>query len=850
MLQSPRFFVRSRSVTACVCAGLAASAGLLLSAGAGEAFSAQPAAGAEGLARHADEEGVRKLLARHLTRVALIDLSGVQTPQMVDYEVASLLLSYAHDLAPRDEEILRRYIEAAYHAGHEQLVLDLSRRLIAADIAPNDSVAQLRLITDSIARRNQTAEERLQSYEEFLGPRGRAFDPAIRSRLALDAALLLRERGDQRGFLEKLTLATQLDPAHKEAAAIAATVIAESGQGARATLEGLTLLLMADPADPNVHLAIARHLAASGAFAAAERFHRNAAVILQAAGALDETVQIENRILAWHSRGADAVLKQMNRELLLAQDAAARAIRIARDAGRPVQEMTQPEDIRFSLRVAGLAAMMAQASGDEMAAGRLIQDMAVEASRTLRSVEDAVRRGQIPEQRAAVALVSLLIQMQTARLWTGIDIDTVAGDLGDPRNREILEVVSPDTLRILDGWLAVRRGKPEEALGMLGPLANSDIFALLGVGAAYEALNETEQAREAYSEVLHRAPLEAAGAWARTRLLALGHQEDPRQVAALERLAATVPAWIDEMVTNPRRFVQFSARALDRNPEALDPQIIRISIRNVSDIPLALGSDRAINSRMLIAPQLEIEGSAAQQEMILPEVIELDRRLRLMPRETLEVDIWAGTGLTGWLVDVRANQTIRSRWRIVQGFVLDNVQRYRAGPMSQIAETGAITRAPLPEASLSPEMLAARVASGAPAALPRLAAAVRAQLRTGPKEALNPVITAFAERYRSLAPTERAAIIATLPHASLSPQMAEFDRLIRDDSEPLVVATVLATRITNPEDEYLTRAAGLGDARLAALAQGIAQRLTQHPDAHLFSRFGQGEEQDRGGAAR
>ena len=52
---------------------------------------------------------------------------------------------------------------------------------------PSDTVAQLRLISARIGQ-FQTAEERLAAYERFTGPEGKGLDPAIRSRLALDAA--------------------------------------------------------------------------------------------------------------------------------------------------------------------------------------------------------------------------------------------------------------------------------------------------------------------------------------------------------------------------------------------------------------------------------------------------------------------------------------------------------------------------------------------------------------------------------------------------------------------------------------------------------------------------------------
>jgi hypothetical protein len=61
-------------------------------------------------------------------------------------------------------------------------------------------------------RRLQYADARLSAYDKLLGPRGDALDPAVRSRLAFDAALLARDHGDEARFLDYLTTSTTLDP--------------------------------------------------------------------------------------------------------------------------------------------------------------------------------------------------------------------------------------------------------------------------------------------------------------------------------------------------------------------------------------------------------------------------------------------------------------------------------------------------------------------------------------------------------------------------------------------------------------------------------------------------------------
>src|SRR5690606_22072900 len=118
----------------------------------------------------------------------------------------------------------RLLLEAWYAAGDEAKVIEVTREIIRLD--PSDTVAQLRLISDRISR-YQSVEERQTAFDRLLGESGGAIDPSVRSRLALDDALLARELGDEQRFVERLSMATQLDSSNKPAAVLAATYALE-----------------------------------------------------------------------------------------------------------------------------------------------------------------------------------------------------------------------------------------------------------------------------------------------------------------------------------------------------------------------------------------------------------------------------------------------------------------------------------------------------------------------------------------------------------------------------------------------------------------------------------------------
>jgi hypothetical protein len=136
------------------------------------------------------------------------------------------------------------------------------------------------------------------------------------------------------------------------------------------------------------------------------------------------------------------------------------------------------------------------------------------------------------------------------------------------------------------------------------------------------------------------------------------------------------------------------------------------------------------------------------------------------------------------------------------------------------SDTRPIVRLPLKETSLdAPEM--ARKAAGDPEQLlPRVAA---------------PVAQALADRYPSLSPAARAALVAALPHASLAPPMAVFDEAAKAETDPDIIPIVLSTRVTSAEDPALARTAASDSPSLRELATLIGDRLRS--DERIFARL-------------
>jgi tetratricopeptide (TPR) repeat protein len=814
-----------------------------LACGVGAVAQPQPAPAAQQPA----ERRTPEILANALARLAIFDLRATANPGEADYRIATALLGLAREQKPKDGEILRRQIEAAYGAGDNALVQELTRALLVVD--PNDTVAQLRLITASIATNNQTAEQRLESYEKFLGPEGKAFRPEIRSRLALDAALLLRERGDTKGFVDRLKDSLRLDPTHKEAAALAVAYFADRLPEDR--LGRLTLLqnlLMADPVDPHVHLSIARELAAGGAFKGANRFYRIAMAISQSSGGQpDADVQMQATVIRWHDVGPAVVAREIREQLLQARAEAAVALRRLEgrfEGGHIPEGVRRPEDILVPMDIAPLVIAAGDAAGDPEISKWAYTELVQTVRKTVEELQDPVKRQGIGEERASQMTAQVLMSLCWIRAWSGQEADLVRGDLD---KNPALAQIFPEISKVIDGYLKLREGDAAAALELFKPLQDQHMLARVGVGQAQEKAGHQALAVQTYESILRDAPLSYFGAWARARMVALGWTEPRGDSVALERAAAQIPDWIDRAITNPAQYVQITLAPMNRTPDALDAVAIRVTLQNLAPIPLALGADRALNSRLLMAPKVEAD-AAVELPWFRPEVVDIDRRLRLLPNERLDVVVQPDLGGLGWAAESLGNRTLRVRWRATQGAVFQG-GGFHPGAMCLVADSDSVMRRPLAEAEMGARVMLEQIQLAPGDGVTRLAAAVRAHIMQpmlmpteaeramladpaararyveAQTEGIKLIAESMAARYPSLAPEERAAVAALLPHAGLAPGMKAFDDVARQEEHPLPLSVVLVTRVTAASDELLAKAGGSADPAIRQLAFAVAERL-------------------------
>ncbi|HVZ94044.1 MAG TPA: hypothetical protein VG797_06000, partial [Phycisphaerales bacterium] len=241
----------------------------------------------------------KKFAGDQLARMAIGRLRAVPEPGIADYRIAALTLRMVRPLVGEDLELLRLELEAWSGAGDTARFDETLREVVKAD--PSDTVAQLRLIVSRI-RELQNSDDRLNAYLKILGSKGKALHATVRSQLALDAALLARENGNQAAFIELMTQAAQLDPTNKDAVSLFVTYFIDRTTDPLEKVKLLTDVVAADPTDHSATMNLTHALMSCGAWKAAARTLPLSNMAYAATGGRPDAQRfIDGMIITWRA---------------------------------------------------------------------------------------------------------------------------------------------------------------------------------------------------------------------------------------------------------------------------------------------------------------------------------------------------------------------------------------------------------------------------------------------------------------------------------------------------------------------------------------------------------------------
>ncbi|MBL0920525.1 MAG: hypothetical protein IBJ10_00160 [Phycisphaerales bacterium] len=778
-------------------AAVALVSGLGLSVADSPAQSA-PASGTAGYVR--EHPAMRRMVAERIARVPLLRLRTTASPTARDFELTALALEIALRLDPSNENFARRAVEAWHGAGDTARSMEATRTVARLD--PSDTVAQLRLISDRISRL-QSVEGRLSAFEKVVGPDGDTIDAAVRSRLALDAALLAREIGDDARFVRLLTRSTQLDASNKDAAALAAAYFYERSEDPMGRVEMLLNVLLADPVDPSAHPNLPRELRSHGAFVSAQRFQDNAAAIFGRAGmppSLDQ--QVDSLVGLWQAFGADPVLEALSGAELQMRQARAYEIAVAqaqgRDPGMPLEETRMPPELEAVRMAINLSL------GRQGAAEASVRSVGASGQLLLSMLAGAEGQGLDPEM-IADGRRRLRSELTWLRLWCGTQIDEAEADLQRLTDEGLINEAATQRYR---GLIAFRRGDLSGARTLLEPLGDLDPRSRLGLGMLAEREGETDEALRHYAKLALEQPHALLGAFARRRIeLITGTTLSPTPTAAaLESYMARTPRWLDEMALDPRSWMHLSVQPVRERVGPMSPLEMDVTVRNIGRMPLAMGPGKPIDTRVLLAPTLLVDGQF-QAPNLQVEIADMERRLRLMPGESMTARVWAGQGWLGQALDGLSDRSLTMRWRAVQGYRMDNTGKYLGGSMGLTAEVPVISQSGVAALGQTGDAISRAFLDAQGETLIDAIFYVRSALQRGKEDPNNPdsraivaaLDRAVAERMASMTELERTLAVLVVGAAFLRSEQAQLDALAASDGSPLVRFAYLIARVPDPE---------------------------------------------------
>ncbi len=582
----------------------------------------------------AAEPPPRQMLAGQYLRTAtaLLETRSVNIRALQD---AVFLLQQATDLDPDNVEIWRTLLELIDFQDRPED--DPLRQTVLEHIAqldPNDDVVQLRLINTSIAQL-QTVQERIEAYEQLLSPQNRAeLGDAVTSRLALDLALLLSRNNDVQEYSKWVGEAVAADPSNRAAVAEAAGFFRMNVEDAFAEAELLTSLMLADPTEVITQVSLAQLLLDHGAHAAADRIYGVTEDTFEAGGSFAPSGMLADRAVAQWGRGhAQAALQTIRSR----QDQADLMFRQRVRQQNP--ELTRLELARMKAPVAATLATIRAAIHNRLGDDQ-IESSLLGVQMAYRAEIGRLRGAENPD---ANALLDRNLQAAWVLVWLDGDMDLVTSFLDNAKAALGEKGLNPSAQSRFDGWIALRRGELDQAIALMETNAEDDLAAQLGLAVAHLRKGNRSDGAGGLLRVARAQPGSLIGVWAADLLAELiGRRLKPAeldpQAERFTQLIDSIPLVYDRFPLEPSLAVELRVVPVKGTFKPYEPVIVNLEITNKAPFPLAIDNGGPIQARIVLIPTIQIARDLRVSQLE-PIVVDIDRRLRLEPRQTLVVPV-------------------------------------------------------------------------------------------------------------------------------------------------------------------------------------------------------------------
>ncbi len=531
---------------------------------------------------------------------------------------ARILLDMALELKPKEAEVWRLRYDLARAADDADGQIKALKQYVK--LFPTDDAAQLEYVR-LLVEQDQHIEQRLERVESILDSSGaKRLTEALRSRLASYCARAATEIGDVERFSKRVRQALALDKTNKEAA----RMLLDHVQAQRPSPKRLGIALMwriqAAPLDVKPRLQLAQLLLTHRAYGAAtSQFgiaQRNANGPLDAQSYHDWALSMAALGGPYATRNALSILANFEASLQgppedeEEEEPGMAVEEIGKDKKEDEEQEKEHVNLPMDLELLRLAIVHHSKIGSshESAFAR---------------IRDALTEKVPDDNQAAVDLA-----------WLAAWLGPQAPDEDTIQNLEAEHGADNWVIQRIRAWMALRDGAFDDARQNLEQLDRSDPFTLYGLAHTYGEQRSDPQRIELLEKVTQSWPVSLAGMLA-ARDLAEAQKpvEATPDAQALVRLLeewpsdlrepnpAALPWTTVELHIDPKRFVSFQGVTGI------------VTVRNATDVPLAVGPDGTIPSRLFLYTKSRTAGRMIGTTP--PIVVDVRRRLRLGPGEVL-----------------------------------------------------------------------------------------------------------------------------------------------------------------------------------------------------------------------
>ncbi len=549
--------------------------------------------GLAGMARgQADPTEARNFLAE---RCAEIGQKVLRQPTLAagHWRQSAAMLSCAARLNEREPRYWRLLIDAALQAGDGPTALAAMQAY--ANLQRDDQVVRIQII-DYFLGRMETADKKLEYLQQLIG--SEALAPEIRAHAAAVAARLNIEllRNEPAAQLAKLAL--QLNPLSRQALALEPLGSGPLSPARRAEL--LAKQLRANPVQPQAATAMANALADAGLTESAMEWYAASLNLSQRMGEMPEAATVHNYaagyFLSEQNLSAANLLNQVLGVWPADIDSRFLLLLVLRDSQNKenydkahtatwVALVNRLQTIRTQIGAASAATMPADSTG-QIQLPELKGDVEL-----LQNEENSKSRQSYLSALADLAWMNLYFDRQPAAAEKWLQA------------YQAMATPEDTALARLRGWSFLLADKLPEAQVKLSAAAQKDPLAALGLLLLEAKQKQPDSA--AGGQLLSRYPSGLAGAFIADALKPWRVRVQPGPDAEAVRAALRqLPRNWMKIIDQPQLFYTLRAEPVRITHEFAEPLLAKITLQNVSDADLSIGSDGVIHTDLWLDAQL------------------------------------------------------------------------------------------------------------------------------------------------------------------------------------------------------------------------------------------------------